>query len=259
MTGSIALTNGGGGGAPSAPAPSGSSSRPQVDRAVLKMYEAKPAKGGSSPGSPLGEIAFQFNPKELTIAKSAKWERKPARNAQSAGPAEFKGADPCKLTLEIFFDATGSHDGSVVASVEKLFSCCVPTQQSRSKKKATPPLVVFTWGQITSFPAFITSVSAKYTLFAPNGTPIRATCSVSLEEMPGEHGKQNPTSGSVAAQRVHRVVSGDSLASLAYREYGDATMWRVLAEYNGVDDPQRLRSGSMLLLPDPDELLTAGR
>ena len=34
-----------------------------------------PAGGGSEPGATLGRIPFQFNPKELTIAKSAKWER----------------------------------------------------------------------------------------------------------------------------------------------------------------------------------------
>ena len=33
---------------------------------------------------------------------------------------------------------------------------------------------------------------------------------------------QNPTSGGLAAHRTHTVVAGDSLASIAYAEYGDA-------------------------------------
>ncbi len=99
-------------------------------------------------------------------------------------------------------------DGSVVDRVEKLFRCCVPTEQSLAQKKASPPLVVLHWGKVTSFPAFVTSVQAKYTLFTPDGTPIRATCSVSLEEMPGDPLKQNPTSGApgraLAAHRRRR-------------------------------------------------------
>ena len=38
----------------------------------------------------------------------------------------------------------------------------------------------------------------------------------------------------------HTVTAGDSLASLAYREYGDPALWRALARYNGIDDPIRV-------------------
>jgi nucleoid-associated protein YgaU len=100
----------------------------------------------------------------------------------------------------------------------------------------------------------VTSVSAKYTLFSAAGVPIRATCTVSLQEMPGEKGKQNPTSGSIAARSLHRVVVGDTLASIAYREYGDPTLWRPLATFNRVDDPLRIPLGSVLMLPSAAEL-----
>jgi nucleoid-associated protein YgaU len=233
------------------------SARPSLTRAALELYETKPAGSGAEPGAALGRIPFQFNPKELSIQKSAKWERKPARGSKNAGPPEFNGADPCKLTLEIFFDASDTLDGSVVARVEQLFACCVPTEQSLAKKKASPPLVVLHWGKVTSFAAFVTSVQAKYTLFTPDGTPIRATCSVALEEMPGDPAKQNPTSGALAARTLHTVVAGDSLASIAYREYGDPGMWRPLAAFNEIDDPIRLQLGSSLFVPTVDELLTS--
>jgi nucleoid-associated protein YgaU len=228
-----------------------------LEHAKLMVFDPRPADGGAATGALRGEIPFQFNPKELSIQKSAKWERKPARGAKTAGPPEFTGADPCKLTLEIFFDASDTLDGSVVARVEQLFACCVPTDQSVAKKKASPPLVVLHWGKVTSFAAFVTSVQAKYTLFTPDGTPIRATCSVALEEMPGDPLKQNPTSGALAARTLHTVVAGDSLASIAYREYGDPGMWRPLAAFNGIDDPIRLRLGSSLFVPTADELLTS--
>jgi nucleoid-associated protein YgaU len=230
--------------------------RPTLTRAVLELYDAQPAGGGGKPGSSRGQIPFQFNPKELSIQKSAKWERKPAKGAKKAGPPEFTGADPCKMTLEMFFDATDTLDGSVVQRVEQLFSCCVPTEESLAQKKGSPPLVVLHWGKVTSFSAFVTSVQAKYTLFTPDGTPIRATCSISLEEMPGDPPGQNPTSGSLQARAMHTVVSGDTLASIAYREYGNPAMWRPLAAFNQIDDPLRLPDGISLLVPSADELLS---
>ena len=56
----------------------------------------------------------------------------------------------------------------------------------------------------------------------------------------------------------YTVVAGDSLASIAYHEYGDPTMWRPLARFNEIDDPIRLRLGATLFLPAVDELLVAG-
>ena len=118
-----------------------------------------------------------------------------------------------------------------------------------------PPLVVFHWGRTTSFPGFITQVGAKYTLFSSDGTPIRAVCTVAMEEMPPGTPKQNPTSGTMIVHRSHLVVAGDSLASLAYAEYGDATMWRPLAAFNGIDDPLRVPDGTVVLLPPAEDLL----
>ncbi|TFV61594.1 peptidase M23 [Mycobacterium sp. PS03-16] len=231
-----------------------SSGGPTYDHASIEMYEATDAPGGSKCGSPIGSVTFQFNPKEVSISKSAKWERKPVKGAKQAGPPEFSGADPCKLTLEMFFDATLKHTDSVVDAVEKLFSCCVPVEKSRTAKKPMPPLVVFKWGNVTSFPAFVTQVNAKYTRFASNGVPTRAVCSVNLEEMPAEQSKQNPTSGVYAVDRAHTVIAGDTLALVAYQEYGDPTLWRALAEYNGIDDPMRVAAGTPIMLPSPETL-----
>jgi nucleoid-associated protein YgaU len=225
------------------------------DHASLEMYEAQTAPGGSKPGASLGGVTFQFNPKEVTISKSAQWAKKPAKGAKKAGPPEYNGADPCKLTVEMFFDATLKSDLSVVDSVEKLFSCCVPVDKTRTANKPMPPLVVFKWGGITSFPAYVTQVNAKYTRFASNGVPIRAVCTVNLEEMPSEAGKQNPTSGVLAVERVHTMVTGDNLALVAYQEYDDPAMWRPLAVYNRVDDPMRIVPGTQILLPPAEALL----
>jgi hypothetical protein len=258
MTAVVALQNASSG-QMAAPSTGGGAARQQLEKASLDVYQAVPRdNGGADIGAAKGSIAFQFNPKELSIQKSAKWERKPIKGSKTAGPPEFTGADPCKLSVEVFFDATSKDSGGVVPAVEQLFACCVPTTENVGKKKPMPNLVIFHWGRTTSFPGFITQVSAKYTLFSADGTPIRAVCSVSIEEMPPGAPKQNPTSGALAVRRSHVVIAGDSLASVAYAEYGDASMWRLLANFNDIDDPLRVPQGTTLLLPAPDELLPSG-
>lgn len=226
------------------------------DHALLEMHEPEQAGGSTQLGASQGTIKFQFNPKEVTISKSAKWERKPVKGAKQAGPPEYSGAEPCKMSLEMFFDSTMNNGEDVVTAVDNLFRCCVPTDKTVTSKKPMPPLVVFKWGGIQSFPAFVTQVQAKYTRFKTDGTPIRAVCTVNLEQIEMPAGKQNPTSGALSAERVHTVVTGDTLALVAYREYGDPVLWRSLAAYNGIDDPMRIPAGTDLLLPATAALLS---
>jgi nucleoid-associated protein YgaU len=248
MTSPVTFTAAGGAPAAKGGAPS------SLQHAYLELREPPVGGGTANPGEVLGTIEFQFNPKELSLTKNAKWKREAQRNAKKSGPPEFTGSDPSKLSLEMFLDATDTMGDKVVRTVEKLFACCVPTEKSRRGKKGSPPWVVFHWGGLTSFPGYMSSVTAKYTLFTPSGTPVRALCTVTLEEISGEQGGQNPTSGALAARDAHIVVAGDTLASVAFRAYGDAALWREIAHANEIDDPMRLPPGTRLLIPALEEL-----
>lgn len=239
---------------PPAPYTSGAPAPSNLQRALLDVRTPPQSGGTGKPGAQMFEIRFQFNPKELSLSKNAKWARDPQRNAKKSGPPEFKGSDPCKLTLEMFLDATDKMDDAVVKKVEQLFTCCVATEESRQHGKGSPPWVIFKWGGMTGFPAYVAGVTAKYTLFTPSGTPVRAVCTVNLEEIAGELGGQNPTSGALAARDTHVLVAGDSLPSVAFRAYGDAGKWREIADANDIDDPMRLRPGTRLLVPALEEL-----
>ena len=255
MTSPNTFTSAGGGGASAYQAGATPSN---LQKAKLSVYSPPPSGGTDSPGGHLFDIAFQFNPKELSLTKNAKWTRKPQRNAKKSAPPEFSGSDPSKLAIEMFLDATDTMGDTVVKTVEQLFSCCVPTDESRGQGKGSPPWVVFKWGGMTGFTSFVSSVTAKYTLFTPAGTAVRATCTVNLEEISGEAGGQNPTSGALAARDQHIIVAGDTLQSLAYRTYGDAALWRSIADANDIDDPMRVRPGQRVLIPSLLELTRTG-
>lgn len=227
-----------------------------LSRASLAIHQPPTDLGGSI-GGRLGEVKFQFNPDQLQLSRSANWHTEPAVAYTRGAPPKFTGSEPAQLQLEVFLDRSGDPSSNdVQQQVELLLSCCEVTQQSISAKAPSPPWVKFSWGSFSTvqFVAYVTSVSATYTLFSPSGIPIRATCSLSLTEVSTATKGQNPTSGALSARRVHRTVAGDSLASLAWREYGDATRWRVIAEANGIDDPMRLRPGTELLLPSTTEM-----
>jgi nucleoid-associated protein YgaU len=84
-------------------------------------------------------------------------------------------------------------------------------------------------------------------LVRPHESPERAQ--IVLERVQAETPKQNPSSGGLSGNRAHVVSEGDSLHSIAFREYDDPALWRGLADLNGIDDPMRLRAGQRLIVP----------
>jgi nucleoid-associated protein YgaU len=197
-----------------------------------------------------------YNPAEFTTAKSANWNRPQQKGAGSAGKPQFTGAGPQTVQMEIWFDAWDAADADVTKSVKTLFEWTRPTKQSLQKKLPRPPLLGFEWGSnrvLADLKVFLKTVNAKYVLFKPDGTPIRASATISLEEIPEEPGKQNPSSGVLQSRRTRLLAEGDSLHSVAWLEYGDAALWRGLAAFNDIDDPLRVAPGTRILVPAIDE------
>jgi hypothetical protein len=196
------------------------------------------------------QLTCQFNPREYVVGKSATWMRTPVRGAESAPMPEFVGTNPRTLQMELFFDQWESGSGDVSTDVETLLAWTNPTQDSINANKPNPPIVVFQWGSKSLFDAFVKSVNARFTMFRGDGTPVRAHVTAVFEEVPSEPGRQNPTSGGRRGRRLHTVQPGDTLHAIAYREYGDPTLWRGLAYENGIGNPLApLAPGSTLLVP----------
>lgn len=206
--------------------------------------------GSSAAGAAMGssQITFRYNPKDLKWGKSATWGRQDVRGNSVL---EFTGEGPRTLDFEFVLDATDS--GTLRRDTETLFACVTPTAESVAANKPSPPFVIFGWGTSSPFKAVVKSVNLEYVRFQPDGTPVLGKGRVSLEEVRDIIARQNPSSGGLGGRRVHTLLAGDTLASIAYREYRDATRWRALAEANAIDDPLRLVPGTRLLVPTPEQ------
>jgi contractile injection system tube protein/LysM domain-containing protein len=203
-------------------------------------------------------IPVLFNPSEYTITKTNTWNFKEVQG-QSLPPAEFGGGNPRELSLSLLLDASLLDAADSVKDVtDKLFKMMeVGDGQPAGGSRSAPPYVTFRWGAVDTFKAVCTSLTVAFQLFKPNGEPIRADVKLDLKQAEqastassnSANQGQNPTTQSLAGAGVHRVQDGDSLPSIAYRAYGDATRWRTIAEANDIDDPLRLRRGAALMLP----------
>jgi nucleoid-associated protein YgaU len=126
-----------------------------------------------------------------------------------------------------------------------------PAKKDPKTKKGQPPKVEFRWGTMWSFKAVVAQISQKFSMFLPDGTPVRATLDVTFKQVEDEglYPKQNPTSGGVPGHRSHTLKEGETLDWIAAQEYGQASHWRYIAEVNRIDNPQKLRPGTVISLP----------
>lgn len=199
-------------------------------------------------GAKLWDKDFKYNPKDFSINVGAKWT--PKSNKGGLLQAEYNGPVPQSIQVEMFLDESDKENGDISVDVKKLASFVNPTADSKSKDKPTAPHVDFTWGQAIKFSGYIESLAIKYTLFRHNGNPVRGAVTLTLKEFAEPEKATNPSSGGEPGSRSHTVVAGDTLASIAFEEYGSAAHWRKIADANAaIDDPMRLHAGVSLLVP----------
>jgi nucleoid-associated protein YgaU len=218
-----------------------------------------------------GEIVALFNPNQLRYDSRAEW-RSTAAAAQSVAAGfqrmEFQAAPPRTLTVDLFFD---TYEGSPQSPAANVFDLSLPDDpqlagdiQASDVTRITsrvealtrvaselhrPPVCRLEWGLSTLFQGVLTQLSQDLTFFMADGTPVRATlaCTFMAYQTFDEAKAIELHSADVAKRRV--VRRGDTLASIAIEQYGDAARWRAIATGNDIDDPRAIKPGDVLVIP----------
>ncbi|MGI4792317.1 MAG: CIS tube protein [Janthinobacterium lividum] len=199
-----------------------------------------------------------FNPTEYSFTMGNHWTPKRA-NGREMSFLEYSGGDNSTLTIDLFFDTVeprtvnGNTYKDVSDYVKTLQSFMTPAIGKSGTKNKRPPYLRFQWGKGYSFKSVLQTMSVRYTLFNQAGDPVRCTASVTLisVESDSEDNQKgtNPTSYAEAGHKRRQVMPQDTLALIAYQEYGNSNRWRSIAEANGLEDPMDLRPGQILAIP----------
>jgi len=198
------------------------------------------------------ELEFQFNPAQLSITKKVKWNAGKLPPARNAPDLDFGGGEAATFSLSLVFDTTreSSRNARDVRKYTQELLTLVMVHGAIDQRKP-PPRVRFQWGKFILFLAVVEEVSVSYTLFDPDGTPVRADATVKFVQQDDSDDflrGQNPTTRT-EARKTRVVEQGERLDLIAFQEYGSAANWRFLAEVNGLDDPRILEPGTVLVIP----------
>jgi hypothetical protein len=208
-------------------------------------------------------LSVNFNPTEYTLNKGA-------QIAEIAIPGldspilQFIRGQTETLSLDLFFDSTDSGMDDSAVSVTTLTDQFYQLVKINGQTHA-PPICFFSWGATFpgqrnygstgspgryGFKCIIESVRQRYTLFSPQGVPLRATLTVSLKEYKtlseqiAELNMQSPDH-----TRSHVVQIGETLCQISASAYNDPTQWRAIATANSLNNPLELTPGATLQIP----------
>ena len=194
-----------------------------------------------------GTIDCAFNPQEYSITKTNVWTIKPVTGTDTPKP-EFGGGMPWTIRVQLLLDSSlKGADASIKDDAVKLLK--MMESGGGGGGGSGPPTVTFKWGSVESPKMVGSSMTIRFVMFRPNGEPSRALVDLELTQSEKTKPGQNPTTRAIAGMKVHTVTDGDSLQSVAFSHYRDATRWRTIAEANGIDNPFALRRGTQLTIP----------
>lgn len=196
-----------------------------------------------------------FNPTEYSFTKSNTWQRNDIIG-RDLPLVNFQGGGVMTLSVSLLFDtyaaSTNGQAEDVRDYTEKVMDLMKidPSLKDPDSQSGRPPRVSFRWGNSWSFKSVITQITQRFTMFLSDGTPVRATLDVTFQqvEQEGTYPKTNPTSGG-HAQKFRIAGPGETIDTIAFQEYGDCNKWRLIADFNNLDDPLRLRPGQRLAIP----------
>jgi nucleoid-associated protein YgaU len=216
------------------------------------------------PNNDLDILPVQFNPTEVTFAKGAQLAEIGIPGID-APIQQFVRGQAEKLTLDLFFDTTENGMDAQAKSVTTLTDTFYSLVKINSQTHA-PPVCQFAWNDPSfpganlpanyaqqkrlSFRCIVENISQKFTLFSPQGIPLRATLTVTLREYKSldqqlkELNLQSPDH-----TKAYVTQRGDTLSAIAGKLYGSPAQWRPLATSNGITDPRRLTPGRVMEAP----------
>jgi hypothetical protein len=188
------------------------------------------------------EIPVLFNPREYVIEKKTPWTEMQVFGLDSP-PVQFTMGERKRLTMELFFD-TSEEKTDVREYTRKIEELMMVNAQEHR-----PPLLRFSWGNL-SFDCVLEDLVQRFTLFSDDGTPLRAILKTVFKEYATAAAQLSNTRRESADHTKRMVIrEGESISSIAAREYNDPGKWRVIAQANRIEDPENIKPGTIVELP----------
>jgi hypothetical protein len=217
-----------------------------------------------------------LNPETVVMQRSAGVEPRRSAGGKLSGtgladdPLLFTGGGHTELRLDLLFDVDLAPASLHVQDVRQVTRpiWALAENSAEVERQRRPPSVRFVWGRAWNVPGIVTEVAERFDRFAPDGSPLRSWMRmvfVRVGQAADEEGGENyelarrlppvdltappvdtlPVTGDGSTDRDALTPDGGllpevppaELGRLSIEAFGTPLLWKLLLEYNNVDDP----------------------
>lgn len=188
-----------------------------------------------------------INPESIKLNRSITYnEQQPVDSSSTS--QKYKSTPSESLSFDLVIDCTGIVDSkrlNLTDEINKLADIIY----NYNGKIHRPNFVKVQWGTL-SFQSVLKTFNTTYTLFKPDGSPLRAKISLSFGEYISPK-KRKQEDGETSPDITHmvEVVEGDSLPSICTKVWNTPFDYVQVAQYNKLNKFRNLKGGTKLLFP----------
>ena len=219
----------------------------------LKKLIIKAFKDGKFT-SAAGEFELPINPETYSQRFAIEYDNTTPPGSHGNDP-KFLATTPQSLDLSFVFDGTGvipnnpQEGKSVSEQIEDFLDIVYDMEGSIHR----PKYLKILWGSL-AFDCILSNLDIEYTLFKPDGQPLRAKLKANFESFieaskrVKEEGKNSPD-----LTHMRTVQEGETLLYMVNNIYKDPSYYLEVARVNGLTNFRNLAVGTQLIFPPVDK------
>jgi hypothetical protein len=228
------------------------SDRKKLEKLVIRSFENRDFSGED----PARKFMTPINPESFT--QTFKVNADTSHGHGNPGTeAKYKSTEPEQLKLEFILDGSKTMEGyggenkdyisrKVHDQLEDLKKCVY----NFDGKIHRPRFLVVMWGSEVNFKCVLSNLDLNYTLFEPDGSPLRVKVSAtflahkSREQLLAESKASSPD-----LTHFRKVKQGDRLDLLTNSIYNNPKYFMQVGKVNGLTTLRQLMPGTNLYFP----------
>jgi hypothetical protein len=194
-----------------------------------------------------------INPESFTKTNHIELETSRGHGQPGTNP-KYKSTKPEELKIEFFLDGTQTMEGYVEQyktmevhdQIEK-FTNCVYKYEGKIHR---PRFLIIRWGSEIRFPCVLSHMDINYTLFNPNGNPLRVKITATFLKYETEVAVAAAARmSSPDLTHMRRIKEGDRLDLMAYKIYDNSNYFIQIGKVNNLTSLRKIKPGKEMFFP----------
>jgi hypothetical protein len=224
-----------------------------MDNGEIKMMDIVAYSDATFQSATGDKYSATINPESFSLTYGTLLNQQGGQGS-SESVSSFNKRAPQTLSCRLIFDASGVVPNTTAGDISADFGQFKTVIYKYDGDMHQPRFVQLRYG-ILIYNCTLTDLTVNFTLFKPNGTPIRAEADCTFQgyidekKLAALENRQSPD-----LTHIRTALAGDTFPLLCYREYGDSKYYYEIAKYmaanyNVMIDFKQLTPGAQIYFP----------